>query len=113
MYRLVLTILLAGAPALAERWIEYRIGPFHVFSDAGDKAARDRLNEMEQLRHVLGVMLGKDSLGVGGPQQSQLETVWPIDVVLFSNTKQYAPNAPGQPFTEAARRLWRGGPRIL
>jgi hypothetical protein len=105
MYRLVLTILLAAAPALAERWIEYRVGPFHVFSDAGDKAARDRLNEMEQLRHVLGVMLGKDSLGVGGPQQSQLETVWPIDVVLFSNTKQYAPHAPGQPFTEGGSAM--------
>jgi hypothetical protein len=105
MYRLVLPILLVAAPALAERWIEYRVGPFHVFSDAGDKAARDRLNEMEQLRHVLGVMLGKDSLGVGGPQQSQLETVWPIDVVLFSNTKQYAPHAPGQPFTEGGSAM--------
>jgi hypothetical protein len=105
MYRLVLAVLLAAAPALAERWIEYRVGPFHVFSDAGDKAARDRLNEMEQLRHVLGVMLGKDSLGVGGPQQSQLETVWPIDVVLFSNTKQYAPHAPGQPFTEGGSAM--------
>jgi hypothetical protein len=105
MYRAVLAVLLSVAPAMAERWIEYRVGPFHVFSDAGDKAARDRLNEMEQLRHVLGVMLGKDSLGVGGPQQSQLETVWPLDIVLFSNTKEYAPHAPGQPFTEGGSAM--------
>jgi hypothetical protein len=100
MYRVVFAAILAAAPAMAERWIEYRVGPFHVFSDAGDKAARDRLNEMEQLRHALGVMLGKDSLGVGGPQQSQLETVWPIDVILFSSTKEYAPHAPAGPFTD-------------
>jgi hypothetical protein len=78
-------------------WIEYRIGPFHVFSDAGDKTARDRLNEMEQLRHVLGVMLGKDSLGVGGPSSSTLETVWPIDLVLFANQKEYGPHSLKQP----------------
>jgi hypothetical protein len=108
MYRVLLAAVLAAAPAFAERWIEYRAGPFHVFSDAGDKAARDRLNEMEQLRHVLGVMLGKDSLGVGGPQQSQLETVWPIDVVLFSSTKSYAPHAPGHPFIEGGSAMLAG-----
>lgn len=100
MYRFAALALLAASPLFAARWIEYRIGPFHVYSDAGDKAARDRLNEMEQLRHALGVLLGKDSLGVGGPQSMQLETVWPIDLILFSNTKQFAPHAPGQPFVE-------------
>jgi hypothetical protein len=105
MYRLLPILLLATLPALAEHWIEYRIGPFHVFSDAGDKAARDRLNEMEQLRHVLGVMLGKDSLGVGGPQATQLDTVWPIDLILFSNEKQYAPHAPAKPLTEGGSAM--------
>ena len=105
MYRVFLAALLTILPAAAaDRWIEYRIGPFHVFSDAGDKAARDRLNEMEQLRHVLGDMLGKDSFGVGAPH-SQLETVWPIDVVLFSNTRQYAPHAPGKPFIEGGSAM--------
>jgi hypothetical protein len=81
MYRFVAAILLAASPALADRWIEYRIVPFHVYSD------------------------GKDSLGVGGPQQSQLETVWPIDLILFSNTKQFAPHAPGQPFVEGGSAM--------
>src|SRR5205807_7207986 len=76
-----------------------------VFSDAGDKAARERLNEMEQLRHVLGVMLGKDSLGVGGPSSSQLETIWPIDIVLFANSKEYGPHALKQPLIEGGSAM--------
>jgi len=103
MYRFLLIILLSTAAQAG--WVEYRLGPFHVISDAGDKSARERLNEMEQLRHVLGVMLGKDSLGVGGPQQSQLETVWPVEVVLFSNTKQYGPHVLQQPFIEGGSAM--------
>jgi hypothetical protein len=99
------TSLLTAPANAADRWIEYRIGGFHVFSDAGDKAARDRLNEMEQLRHALGVMLGKDSLGVGGPSQSTFQTVWPIDVVLFSNTKEYGPHALKTPFVEGGSAM--------
>lgn len=106
MRRCLLTLLLLAATAsAADRWIEYRIGPLHVFSDAGNKAARDRLNEMEQLRHLLGVMLGKDSLGVGGPQQSTFQTVWPIDVLLFSNTKEYGPHALKTPFIEGGSAM--------
>ena len=104
MYRFLLAALLAVS-ASGANWIEYRIGPFRVLSDAGDKAARDRLNEMEQLRHALGVMLGKDSLGVGGPSASQLETVWPIDIVLFANTKQYGPHALQKPLIEGGSAM--------
>jgi hypothetical protein len=104
MYRFALAALLA-ASASAANWIEYRVGPFRVVSDAGDKAARERLNEMEQLRHVLGVMLGKDSLGVGGPSQSKLETVWPIHIVLFANTKEYGPHALKTPFIEGGSAM--------
>ena len=83
MYRAVLAFALMAAPGFAaDHWIEYRIGPFRIISDAGDKTARDRLDEMEQLRHVLGVLLGKDTLAVGGPSAGELKTVWPIDVVL-------------------------------
>ena len=103
MYRAVLVILLTASAQAG--WIEYNMGPFRVVSDAGDKSARDRLNEMEQLRHALGVLLGQDSLGVGGPQEKQLQTVWPIDVVLFSNTKQYASHALSQPLIEGGSAM--------
>jgi hypothetical protein len=111
MYRFLLAILLASS--VHAGWIEYRVGPFRVVSDAGDKSARDRLDEMEQLRHALGVMLGQDSLGVGGPQQKQLELVWPVDVVLFSNTREYGPHALNQPLIEGGSAMlgaWTSDP---
>ncbi len=95
MYRIVLALLAASCARAG--WVEYRFGPFRVASDAGDKPARERLNEMEQLRHALGILLGQDSLGVGGPREKPLETVWPIDLVLFSSAKEYAPHALNQP----------------
>jgi hypothetical protein len=95
MYRMILALLAASCARAG--WVEYNFGPFRVVSDAGDKPARERLNEMEQLRHALGVLLGQDSLGVGGPQEKQLKTVWPIDLVLFSSAKEYAAHAPNQP----------------
>ena len=91
-------ILLAGPALAASHWIEYRSGPLHVISDAGDKPARDRLAEMEQLRYVLGDLLGK-----GGPvatANSGLDAVWPIEVVLFSKAREYAPHAPPQPLID-------------
>ena len=58
MLRRTLTLVLLALPAFAADWVEYRSGPFHVFSDAGDRAARERLTQLEQLRFVLGTLLG-------------------------------------------------------
>ena len=82
-----LIALLASAASAAD-WTEYRMGPFRVISNAGDRAARERLTEMEQTRHVLAGMLGK----------ADLPTVWPIVLVLFPNQKEYGPHALPQPF---------------
>jgi hypothetical protein len=88
-------VLLAGSASGADKWIEYRIGPFHVISDAGDKAGREKLNQMEQLRYALGTELGKVGMGKDG-----LVTMWPIELVLFPNQREYLAHAPGKPFTE-------------
>ncbi len=90
-----MVLLLAATASAAERWVEYRSGPFHVISNAGDRAAREKLNQMEQLRYVLGSELGK--VGVG---QIGLDTMWPIDVVLFANQKEYLAHSPGKPFID-------------
>lgn len=88
-------LVLLLSPAFgADKWIEYRIGPFHVISDAGDKAAREKLMEIEQLRYALGAQLGKNGPGKG------LDTVWPIDLVLFSNQRGYLAHSPGKPFID-------------
>jgi hypothetical protein len=83
----LVTVLLASS-AFAADWTEYRMGPFRVISNAGDRPARERLTEMEQTRHVLAGMLGKPDL----------PTVWPIVLVLFPNQKEYGPRALPQPF---------------
>ena len=85
-----LFIVLLALPSFGAGWTEYRSGPFHVISDAGDRIARERLMEMEQLRHVLGVTLGKEDL----------QTVWPIQFVLFANQRDYAPYALPRPFVD-------------
>ncbi|MDP8988926.1 MAG: hypothetical protein M3N41_02440, partial [Acidobacteriota bacterium] len=90
MLRRILMLALLAAPAFAADWVEYRSGPLHVFSDAGDGKARERLTQLEQLRFVLGALLGKP----------ELTTVWPIDLVLFANQKEYGAHALPQPLTD-------------
>ncbi|MEO8052221.1 MAG: hypothetical protein ABI833_17565 [Acidobacteriota bacterium] len=87
--RRILTLALLASPAFAADWVEYRSGPLHIFSDAGDKAARERLTQLEQIRFVLGGYLGKNDL----------TTVWPIHLVLFANQKEYGPHALPQALT--------------
>lgn len=87
-------LLLCAHAFAADRWIEYKIGPFHIISDAGDKAAREKLYLIEQMRYVLGTELGKTGAGKG------LDTVWPIELVLFSNQRDYLAHAPGKPFID-------------
>ena len=43
MLRLITVLLFALALQAAERWVEFRSGPFEVFSNAGERAGRDRL----------------------------------------------------------------------
>jgi len=88
MYRSALIALLLATSAFAADWTEYRMGPFRVISNAGDRPARERLTEMEQTRHVLAGMVGKPDL----------QTVWPIVLVLFPNQKEYGPHAVPEPF---------------
>lgn len=79
-----------AASAFGVNWTEYDAGPFKVIGDSGDRAARVRLGELEQLRHTLGAYLGKD----------ELTTVWPITIVMFANQRDYAPHALPQPLVE-------------
>jgi hypothetical protein len=90
VFRTALAILALTASAFAADWTEYKSGPFRVISNAGDKVARDRLNAMEQTRHVLGAMLGK----------TDMQTVWPVVLVLFPNQKEYGPHAVPEAFID-------------
>lgn len=94
MLRAALFLALA-ASAFAADWTEYRTGPLRVVSNAGDGDARLRLTEMEQIRYVLGGMLGKDPL-----RHEALEVIWPITLVLFESDGDRAAYALPAPFVE-------------
>jgi hypothetical protein len=96
MWKVRLSLFLA-VPFLvcAEKWTEYRSGPFHVISDAGDKHARERLNELEQFRHAFGSVLGKQDL----------KTVWPVYLVVFRNQREMGGYVGNAPFHEGGSAL--------
>jgi len=65
-------LLVPLTAAAADRWIEVRSGPFHIVTDAGDRPARETLNQLEQVRYLLGQALGIDDL----------KTLWPVRIVI-------------------------------
>src|SRR3982750_216940 len=79
MHRLLFFLFLPLLLIAEDRWIEFDSGPFQVLTNAGDKTGRDTLNYLEQLRHTLGATLGKQDL----------QSVWPIRVVVLKSGKQY------------------------
>lgn len=70
---LFLTLLVSVGLAADDRWILLRSGPFEVYSAAGEKPARERLNELEQFREGFGNTIGK----------KDLKMVWPVRVLLY------------------------------
>ncbi len=55
-----------------DRWTEVNIGPFYVATDSDSAAARTALNQLEQLRWVLGNLL----------ESKDLPSLWPIRIML-------------------------------
>jgi len=80
--RLSLLLLLAvmrPAWLLADdRWIALKSGPFEVFSNAGERPAREKLMYLEQFRETLRVITGKQ----------EMRMVWPVHVLIFKNAAE-------------------------
>jgi hypothetical protein len=94
--RCVLLGLLALLPLRADdHWILLHAGPFQVFSEAGDKPAREALNELEQLRYALGAALAKPDL----------QLVRPLDILIFRGNGAPAP----LPVPALSRVAWMVG----
>lgn len=60
MSRVVLLSLLIALSLRGEEWEECRSGPFEVWTNASEKEARQLLVRLEQVRHMVGVYLGKN-----------------------------------------------------
>jgi tetratricopeptide (TPR) repeat protein len=80
MARLPLLLILA-AGALPGAWTEYRAGPFLLLADGKEDQAREALNHLEQMRHVLGQWVGIQ----------EMKTEWPVVVVFQPAVKGAAP----------------------
>jgi hypothetical protein len=74
---LLVPLIAAGA----DRWVEIRSGPFQIVSDAGDRGAREALNQIEQVRFLLGEAMSNPDL----------KTVWRVRLAM---SKGLAPAAP-------------------
>ena len=68
MRTLFLALALISSAA-ADRWLLVRSGPFEIYSSAGDRAARERLNALEQFREAPGATLASEvhRTGIGFP----------------------------------------------
>jgi hypothetical protein len=80
---LCVSLLVPAALAAQERWIVVKSGPFEVYSEAGDRPARERLNDLEQFREAFANVIGK----------RDLKLVWPLRLLIF---KKQPPVAAGK-----------------
>jgi hypothetical protein len=71
--RLLLLASLPFALAADDRWTAVRSGPFEVFTNGSDRAAREKLMFLEQFRETLRVITGKQ----------EIRLVWPVRVLVF------------------------------
>ncbi|MCS7024835.1 MAG: hypothetical protein NZV14_08535 [Bryobacteraceae bacterium] len=70
-----LLIFLLASVLQAADWEGYRSGPFEIWTEASEKEARQLLVRLEQVRHLLGVYLGKNDP----------VSVWPLRVLIRKN----------------------------
>ncbi len=69
---LMATSLFVPAAASKDRWTELNVGPFFVVTDGDTGEARQILNDLEQLRWMLGNLL----------ESQDLRPLWPLRVII-------------------------------
>ncbi len=67
-----LLLLLPAFMRAEDRWIALKSGPFEVFSNAGERPAREKLMFLEQFRETLRIITGKE----------EMRLVWPLRVIV-------------------------------
>jgi hypothetical protein len=84
-----------------DRWTELNIGPYYLATDGDPTAARSALNQLEQLRWVLGNLL----------EVKDLPSLWPIHILLVHKNEKTNPT--GQFVWQNARYLLVTSPDAL
>ncbi|HWQ55033.1 MAG TPA: hypothetical protein VN442_15205 [Bryobacteraceae bacterium] len=83
MHRMVILCGLAAfAVSAQDSWIEFRSGPFEVWSNGGERPARAALMRFEQFRHALGQIVGEE----------ELETPVPLRLLVFRKQDRREPS---------------------
>ncbi len=80
MLRLAAILLISVLACAQDRWAEYRYGPFHVITNAGERDGRRVLAQLTQFRHALGRVMGK----------TDLVPTWPVRLIVFKSAQQAA-----------------------
>ena len=62
MHRLLILCCLGTLLPAADRWIQFRSGPYEVYTNGDDRPARATLVRFEQVRHALGQLIGEPDL---------------------------------------------------
>ncbi len=78
MLRLFALLLVSVGLSAADRWLEFRSGPFEVVTDAGERAGRQRLDELEQFRNAVEQVLGT----------KELLPPWPVRILVVRQAKE-------------------------
>ena len=84
MRRLLLLALLPAALAAEDHLVKFVSGPFEVLTDAGGRAGRQTLLQLEEFRFALGQMVG----------EPDLQTQIPIRVLVLKNTRGWTTATP-------------------
>lgn len=74
-------LLLASLPLPGEQWESCRSGPFEVWTNGSERDARQLLVRLEQVRYVLGRLLGNDDPA----------SLWPARVLLMKGRNHSTP----------------------
>src|SRR5579862_847523 len=78
MRRVLLACLFVCAASAQEHWIQFRSGPFEVFTDGAPRPARELLGQFDEFHFALGQILGNPDL----------QTPQPIRILVFKNAKE-------------------------
>ena len=84
MRRLLLLALLPWLLAADDHWVKFISGPFEVVSDAGGRAGRQALVQLEEFRWALGQMIG----------ETDLQTPVPVRIFVLKNSRGWATASP-------------------